>query len=189
MLPECHLPESYQGRAEELRLGLIQAELHDNTPREFSVFGGAAILLWVNERMDRMTHDVDAHGNTPPKNTSTIEFHASPIENFLISPDWKDSRVDATQALGLNCWRLLLVHPVDLVTLKLDRWNDRDFADALLLIDVFGIQPDTVAARLDEAWDCYAIANRSQRFKVRSGFEDLFTTQLPDTALPLWPDM
>jgi hypothetical protein len=189
VLPECHLPESYQGRAEELRHGLIQAELHENAPREFSVFGGAAILLWVNELMIRMTHDVDVYGDTPKKNTSTIEFHASPIENFLISPDWVDSRVDATQALGLKRWRLLLVYFVDLVTLKLDRWHDRDFEDALLLIHVFNIQPDIVAARLDEAWKGYATANRSQRFKVRSGFEELFDTQLPDTALPLWPKM
>jgi hypothetical protein len=182
VLPKYPLPEKYVGRAADLCEALRLTELRDRKSREFSIFGGSSVLLWVNDAMSRLTDDVDIDGDTPPKDVQ-VDFQSSPIQNYLISPDWKEARVDATDALGLQHWRVWLVHPVDLITLKLGRWDDRDFQDAALLVKVFEIDAELVLQRLDEAWKYYATANQHNRSKIALGFEDLFSTKLSDDDL------
>lgn len=181
MLPQYELPLSFEGRAEALCKALRLSESSDSRKREFSIFGGAGVLLWVNEKMNRMTHDVDIYGDLPEG--VELEFQYSPIENYFIAPEWKEDRVEATNALGLKHWRVWLVHPVDIITLKLGRWEDRDFEDALLLVDVFDIGAETVLSRLTRAWKYYATDHASQRSKIALGFEDLFCEPLPDDVM------
>jgi len=162
---------------------LRDAELQDGQVRELTIFGGAAILLWVDDAMSRFTDDVDVDGNAP--SSKLIRFQGSSIQNFLIHPDWRADRLKISNELELRLWEIYLVNPVDLVVLKLGRWLDRDYADASLLVSYFGIESDLIVERLEEAWSYYATDNQFQRTKIRNGFQDLFERELSEDALPV----
>jgi len=180
-LPSYQLPKQYSGEAAKLAQSLRDGEDIDSTEREFSIFGASAVLLWVDDEMKRLTKDVDVDGESP--DDTLVRFQRSPIENFLIHPDWRADRMLASDHLGLNKWQVYLVHPIDLVILKLGRWLDRDYLDADLLVRHFRIPPETVLERMDEAWKYYATNNARNRTDINWGFRDLFGSDLPDDAL------
>lgn len=180
-LPSYQLPKQYTGEAEKLVKRLRDAENVDSVRREFSIFGASAVLLWADDEMKRLTKDVDVDGDSP--NDTLVRFQRSSIENFLIHPDWRADRMLTSDDLGLTKWQVYLVHPIDLVILKLGRWLDRDYLDAALLVRHFRIPPETVLERMDEAWKYYATNNAKNRSDINWGFRDLFDSSLPDDAL------
>lgn len=141
----------------------VSRNLHGHAA--IKVYGSAAVTFFTAARLElsHMTEDIDiGHpGFLEPdlerarqsarQETVDVDFHLRPPGMWLAAADWVSSCFDISDALGTHPLSVELMHPIDLIISKMIRWNERDAEDAMRLWNVFALDAEIFALRLNQA--------------------------------------
>ena len=158
-------------------------------PVRVVLYGSAAVALYLADdddielgytrdidigKMDPESIDLefDAHVVDPPL---TIQTHN--VERWLIHPDWEQATTEVGGLLGTKRLVVELLHPVDLIITKLERFLAQDIDDGENLSNRYVDEVGVVVQRLEEAWQFYPQADRV-RGQVEDACEAIFDVTL-----------
>lgn len=140
------------------------------------IFGGMAVHLNLERRgvESRLSMDIDIHARLDARLVAGLPhaFQLSDPQAFC-SPDWQSRLIPMLEPAGLVAIDLFCTAPVDLIVMKIGRSWEKDIADAMALMNAYGIEQIEIADLVDEAWR-YSIQNPSLRSAVQRGMLELF---------------
>jgi hypothetical protein len=163
----------------------LEQKLPGGVLGELLIYGGAAVAVYLAEEEARFrpTDDIDVDKtdlNLHDAETG-LEVRETAVKMWTLSPNFEEDAVDVTHLIGTTQIRVSLVHPYDLVILKMARNLERDYEDCAKLVKHgFVSDLELFNSRLFEA-----IRHGPTRTTVhRMNFEDLYSDLFGGAELP-----
>ena len=161
-----------------------------------TLYGSAAVALYLADEHTpfepNYTRDIDLAWMEPDEidcsefeNESVdppLHFQTYDVERWLIHPDWKDSIVDVTKILETSLLQVRLLHPLDLITTKLERAARQDLEDGQRVFERYSEDIDRIRKRVREAAQCYALSRRSVS-QIEYSFAGIFEDKIDLSGL------
>lgn len=183
-------------RKEVARVGafLRYCDQQLNQPAEVVVYGSVAVHLYladVSTLYTFETDDIDVHHSAPEsllrqlnrfralRQDPAPEFRATNIEMWPAHPDWRSSTQLLSGLVGTQRLHVRVLHPVDLIVSKLERFNERDQVDCDVLLKRYIPNPDVLAQRTEQALE-FALPNDTLHRRVRENlYWDILDWDIP----------